>query len=194
MQVNANLNMAGYSGDQLPVMQKRILDAVKTIPGVTVAAYANRIPLNLGWSQNAAFLDSTTDYRMANKAAGAIEYDVSPDYFEAAATLLLRGRAFTWNDSKERTARGSGQSGICAQAFRIGEKAIGSFFKIGNGARVQVVGLVEDGKYGTLSEAPKPAMFLPILQSPSNAMWLLVRSNLYFAGRRAFAGTYTARA
>lgn len=43
---------------------------------------------------------------------------------------------------------------------------------------MQVVGLVEDGKYGTLSEDPKPAMFLPILQSPSNAMWLLVRSNL----------------
>jgi predicted permease len=98
IQVNANLNMAGYSGDQLPVMQMRILDAVKKIPGVTAAAYANRIPLNLGWSQNAVFLDSTTDYRMSNKAAGAIEYDVSPGYFEAAATSLLRGRAFTWND------------------------------------------------------------------------------------------------
>lgn len=178
MQVNANLNMAGYSGDQLPVMQKRILDAVKTIPGVTVAAYANRIPLNLGWSQNAVFLDSTTDYRMSNKAAGAVEYDVSPAYFEAAATALLRGRAFTWNDSKDVPRVAVVNQEFARKLFGSEEKAIGNFFKIGGGARVQVVGLVEDGKYGTLSEDPKPAMFLPILQSPSNAMWLLVRSNL----------------
>ena len=178
MQVNANLNMAGYSGDQLPVMQKRILDAVKRIPGVTVAAYANRIPLNLGWSQNAVFLDSTTDYRMANKAAGAIEYDVSPGYFEAAATLLLQGRAFTWNDRKDVPRVAVVNQEFARKLFGSEEKAIGSFFKIGGGSRVQVVGLVEDGKYGTLNEDPKPAMFLPILQSPSNAMWLLVRSNL----------------
>lgn len=177
MQVNANLNMAGYSGDQLPVMQKRILDAVKTIPGVTVAAYANRIPLNLGWSQNAVFLDSTTDYRMSNKAAGAIEYDVSPGYFEAAATSLLRGRAFTWNDNKDVARVAVVNQEFARKLFGTEKKAIGNFFKIGAGMRVQVVGLVEDGKYGTLSEDPKPAMFLPILQSPSNAMWLLVRSN-----------------
>jgi predicted permease len=177
IQVNANLNMAGYSGDQLPVMQMRIMDSVKKIPGVTAAAYANRIPLNLGWSQNAVFLDSTTDYRMSNKVAGAIEYDVSPGYFEAAATSLLRGRAFTWNDSKDVPRVAVVNQEFARKLFGSEEKAIGSFFKVGGGSRVQVVGLVEDGKYGTLNEDPKPAMFLPILQSSSNAMWILVRSN-----------------
>jgi ABC-type antimicrobial peptide transport system permease subunit len=42
---------------------------------------------------------------------------------------------------------------------------------------VQVVGVVEDGKYKTLSEDPQPAMFLPILQSPRTDTWLIVRSN-----------------
>jgi len=178
IQVNANLNMAGYSGDQLPVIQMRILDAVKKIPGVTVAAYANRIPLNLGWSQNVVFLDSATDYKMSNAAAKAIEYDVSPGYFQAAATSLLRGRAFTWNDRKDVPRVAVVNQEFARKLFGSEEKAIGNFFKIGGGARVQVVGLVEDGKYGTLSEDQKPAMFLPILQSPSNVMWLLVRSNL----------------
>jgi predicted permease len=178
IQVNANLNMAGYSGDQLPVIQMRILDAVKKIPGVTVAAYANRIPLNLGWSQNVVFLDSATDYKMSNAAAKAVEYDVSPGYFQAAATSLLRGRAFTWNDSKDVPRVAVVNQEFARKLFGSEEKAIGNSFKIGGGVRVQVVGLVEDGKYGTLSEDPKPAMFLPILQSPSNAMWLLVRSNL----------------
>ncbi len=46
-----------------------------------------------------------------------------------------------------------------------------------DGTRVQVVGIVEDGKYGNLIEDPKPAMFVPLLQSPSTEIWLVVRSN-----------------
>ena len=42
---------------------------------------------------------------------------------------------------------------------------------------IQVVGIVEDGKYGSLTEDPQPVMFRPILQSPSSSTWLAVRSN-----------------
>src|SRR5205814_7756392 len=45
-----------------------------------------------------------------------------------------------------------------------------------DGARVQVVGVVVDGKYASFADAPKPAMFLPIVQSPSNASWLVMRA------------------
>ena len=34
MLVGADLHMAGYTGDRVPVMQKRMIDAVATIPGV----------------------------------------------------------------------------------------------------------------------------------------------------------------
>jgi ABC-type antimicrobial peptide transport system permease subunit len=57
-------------------------------------------------------------------------------------------------------------------------KAIGGFFKIEDGTRVQVVGIVEDGKYKGITEEPHLAMFLPILQSPSRETILVVRSNL----------------
>jgi len=35
---------------------------------------------------------------------------------------------------------------------------------------------VEDGKYGSLTEDPQPAMFLPVLQWPSTSTYLVVRS------------------
>jgi ABC-type lipoprotein release transport system permease subunit len=54
----------------------------------------------------------------------------------------------------------------------------GKYFKLQNGTRVQVVGMVETGKYQTLLEDPQPAMFLPILQSPASATTLVSRSNL----------------
>ena len=46
-----------------------------------------------------------------------------------------------------------------------------------DGTRVQVVGIVEDGKYtANLAEDPQPAMFLPILQFARDDTCLVVRS------------------
>src|SRR6185312_5379991 len=42
---------------------------------------------------------------------------------------------------------------------------------------VQVVGIVEDGKYFNLVENQKHAMFFPLLQSPASQTWLVVRSS-----------------
>ena len=56
------------------------------------------------------------------------------------------------------------------------DKAIGAHFKIWGGTRVEVVGVVEDGKYETLTEDPQPAMFYSFLQQPSNNTWIIVRS------------------
>ena len=57
------------------------------------------------------------------------------------------------------------------------ENALGDYFKMPDGTRVQVVGITEDGKYSTLTEAPHGAVFLPILQSPSSTAYLVVRSS-----------------
>jgi ABC-type antimicrobial peptide transport system permease subunit len=54
--------------------------------------------------------------------------------------------------------------------------AIGSWYKLKDGKRIQVVGIAEDGKYSSLTEDPMPAMFFPILQSPSTSTILVVRS------------------
>jgi hypothetical protein len=57
------------------------------------------------------------------------------------------------------------------------QNAIGSYYKLRDGTRVQVVGVAQNGKYATLTEAPQPAMFLPIPQYPANSAWLVVRSS-----------------
>jgi len=175
LQVNTELNMAGYRGDSAAIMQKRMLAAVENIPGVSAAAYAGRIPLNLGWSQRTVFRDSTTDYRMSNAAADPVEYSVSPGYFHAAGTNLLQGRAFTWDDNKDAPRVAVVNREFARVVFGSEAKAIDNWFKVGNGTRVQVVGIAEDGKYKTLSEESQPAMFLPILQSPSTWTWMIVR-------------------
>jgi ABC-type antimicrobial peptide transport system permease subunit len=169
--------MAGYKGEQVAIMQKRMLDAATNVPGVSAAAYAERIPLNLGWSQNSVFKDSTTDYRLSNAAAGSMEYNVSPGYFHAAGTSLLQGRTFTWDDKRGVPAVAVVNREFARMLFGSETNAIDNWFKLGNGTRVRVVGIVEDGKYKTLSEEPQPAMFLSILQFPSSSTWMIVRAS-----------------
>jgi predicted permease len=176
LQVNSELLMAGYKGDQAAAMQKRMLTAVENLPGVASAAYAGRVPLNLGWSENTVFSDATTDYRMSNAAAHPVEYYVSPGYFHAAGTALLEGRAFTWDDKRDAPLVAVVNRQFARTVFGSGSSRIDKYFKINNGTRVRVVGIVEDGKYRTLSEDPQPAMFLSILQFPSTWTWLIVRT------------------
>jgi predicted permease len=177
MQVNTDLEMGGYKGEQVSAMQRRMLDAVSQIPGVTAAGYANRVPLNLGWNDSTIFADSTTDYRPSNAAADAMEYSVSPGYFQAAATHVQAGRTFTWDDGKDAPKVAVVNQEFARKLFGSVEKALGAHFKVWGGMRIEVVGVVEDGKYMTLSEDPKPAIFLPVLQKPSSDTWLVVRSN-----------------
>jgi ABC-type antimicrobial peptide transport system permease subunit len=61
--------------------------------------------------------------------------------------------------------------------FGSAANAMGSYFKRPDGTRLQVAGIVENGKYQSLTEDPQPAMFLPILQSPSTQTYLAVRSD-----------------
>jgi predicted permease len=176
LQVSTDLDMAGYKDDQVAPMQKRMLQAVENLPGVTAAAYADRIPLNLGWSQQTVFSDATTNYRRSNAAAEPMEYYVSATYFRAAGTSLLEGRAFTEDDKRGAPLVAVVNRQFARLVFGSASNALDKYFKINDGSRVRVVGIVEDGKYKTLSEDPQPAMFLSILQFPSSWTWMIVRT------------------
>ena len=63
------------------------------------------------------------------------------------------------------------------KVFGSVQKAIGGHFKFdGGGARAEIVGVVENGKYRTLTEDQQPAMFLSFLQRQSSGTILAVRS------------------
>ena len=92
--------MAGYTAEQLPDMQRRMLDAALAIPGVTAAAYANTLPLNLDQLHSTSLPTAPRTCGRRRPPPRQLEYAVSPGYFEAAGTTLLAGRSFTWHDDR----------------------------------------------------------------------------------------------
>jgi predicted permease len=176
MLIDTDLKMAGYTGDSVPAMQRRMIEAVETIPGVAQVASANATPLGGVAVKPAVFKDEARDLRQSNAAATAFQYSISPNYFQAADTSLLAGRAFSWNDDNKAPRVAVVNREFARQVLGSVTDAVGRYFKMSDGTRVQVVGLVEDGKYMSLTEDPQAAMFLPVLQSPSSQTFLLVRS------------------
>jgi len=176
MLVHTDLKMAGYTADQSVQMQKRMIDTVAAIPGVASVGYASRLPLSLSGGDSDVYADTTTDFRPTNAAADAQNFSVSPDYFRAAGTALLVGRTFTMHDEDKAPIVAVVNREFARKVFGSVDKAVGSHFKFWGGKRAEVVGVVEDGKYQTLTEDPKPAMFFSFLQHTGTDSWLVVRS------------------
>ena len=175
--LQCELRMAGYDGDRVPQMQQRMLDAAKAIPGATYVGYVDHPPLGVGGGDSYVFTDATTDYRPTNTAADAMDYNVSPGYIAAAGTTLLAGRDLTFADNKKSPTVALVNRTFAVKVFGSVEKAVGGHFKFYGGQRAEVVGVVEDGKYRTLTEDQQPAMFFSFLQQQSSGTWILVRSN-----------------
>ncbi|HEY3886320.1 MAG TPA: ABC transporter permease, partial [Vicinamibacterales bacterium] len=172
-----DLSMGGYAGRSVLVTQKRMVEAVEAIPGVSAVGLIGRPPLNGGGFGSMVFADRVTDLRPANGALTAERYQISPEYLEAARTVLLAGRAFTWHDDASAPAVAIVNRYFATTLFGSTTSAVGAHFKLRDGSRLQIIGVVEDGKYENLTEAPEQALFIPMLQMPMTESWLVVRSN-----------------
>jgi len=173
---SGDLQMAGYTSDQSAEMQRRMLDAAASIPGVTSVGYVDQIPLGLGGSDSFVYADTSTDFRPTNQVADAMDYNISPGYLEAAGTKLLAGRDLAFSDSSKAPKVAIVNREFAVKVFGSVQKAIGGHFKYWGGERAEVVGVVEDGKYRTLTEDQKPAMFFSFEQHTGSGTWLVVRS------------------
>lgn len=176
MVADASLSAEGYSAEQIPEMRKRMLAALESIPGVESVGLSDLLPFGGEWPGSLIYGDQTTDLRQANAASEAFMYKVSPEFFQASGTALLEGRAFTWEDDANAPQVAVVNRLFARRVFGGEAKAIGGIFKMPDGKRLKVVGIVEDGKYYTITEVPQAAMFFPILQSPSGVVTLVVRS------------------
>ncbi len=174
-----NLAIAGYHDDDVTDMQTRMIHAMETIPGVESAGMVNNYPplVYLAGIRRTVFREATADMRPTNAALSPFWYGVSPGYFRAAHTAFLAGRDFSWHDDKNGAKVSVVNRDFARKMFGSVTNAVGRVYKLQDGTRVEVVGVVEDGKYQNLTEDTHPAMFLPCLQSPMSSAYLVVRSS-----------------
>jgi len=169
-----DLALAGYSPADGRQFQQRALERIAALPGVRAAAFANSLPLSIDQSTTTAYPEFG-DIR-PSEAVSAHIYQVSPRYFEAVGTRFVSGRDFTAEDTRDRPAVAIVNQAFVRRAMRT-DDPLGRRFRTGATRFVQVVGVVEDGKYEDLSDSPEPAIFEPAAQSYNSTTVLVARSS-----------------
>ncbi|HMJ62621.1 MAG TPA: ABC transporter permease, partial [Bryobacteraceae bacterium] len=171
------LGLAGYSQEKGKAFQTRVLEAVKALPGVTSAAYANSLPLSIDQSRTGVQAEDAPA-EIGRKAKSATFYQTSPGFLSTLGIPLLNGRDFTRYDNRDAPRVAIVNRAFARQIMHT-EQPVGRHFRHGPGGKgplVLVIGLVEDGKYESLTEAPRPALFWPIAQQYNATTTLVVKS------------------
>ncbi len=169
------LSQAGYSNEAADHFQRQLLERVLQLPGVVAAGYAQSTPLSQDTSDSNVFSQQTTDFRPSNRAFDAYDYTVSPGYFAAAETPLLAGRDISFADTAKTPAIAVVNREFARRLFHS-DDAVGHYFKNSSGQPIQIVGMVADGKYFSLTEDQEPAAFFPISQKSTTHTSFIVRT------------------
>jgi predicted permease len=168
------LSQAGYSAEAADHFQRQLLEKVSHLPGVEAAAYGTTTPLSMDTSDSNVFSQQATDFKPSHRAFDAYDYWVSPGYFSAAGTPLLAGRDVSFTDTLKTPAVAVVNGEFARRLFHSGD-AVGRYFKNSSGQPVQIVGIVADGKYFSLTEDQGAVAFFPITQGPTGHTSFLVR-------------------
>ena len=172
-----DLHMGGHSDASIMQIRKRMLEEVSRLPGVTSVGIIDETPLGTGGSRTAVYRMGTTDFRMSNSTFGAKYFSISPGYLQAAGTRLLGGRDFTWHDDA-KAPNVAIVNETFAHAMFGNTSPLGLRFALGEKFSYEIVGVVENGKYDSLTETPSAAVFFPLEQNPDSDTSLVVRSPL----------------
>ena len=135
------------------------------------------MPLTLNISNDAVLIEGQPEPHPGD-VPFANMYDITPGYLQAMQTRLVMGR-----DLDNRDNQTAPRVALVNEAFvhqlLPGQDPVGKRFRHqAGGDWIQIVGVVEDGKYRSLGEAPSPTIFEAMEQHWSNYQTLVARSPL----------------
>ena len=167
-------NLQGYDFQKRLAFYAAARDRIVAIPGVEQVAWIQFPPLGIIGEAAEVVPEprpSDPDWRPSLAA----EADISPEYFETARVRLIEGRVFDARD-RDGSAPVVIVNQTLAQQFWPGQSPLGRTL-IADGDRVEVVGVVENGKYQNVGEAPRGAIFRPVAQTSPVAATVAIRTS-----------------
>jgi predicted permease len=168
-----------HSEQAVRVFYDRLVDQVRTLPGVRAVGVASRIPLTPGNTQDNVIAEGKEPRSPNEPVRVANMRLVTPGYFEAMGTPLMRGRDILASDD-ERASRVAVVDELFAKHFWPGEDPIGKrFYRGGDTSRtkwVTVVGVVANVKHARLDEPGDLQVYLPFAQFVEWDSYLVVRT------------------
>jgi predicted permease len=177
--VSFDLTMQGYGDDRISAFDADLLARASAIPGIGSVGIVNVLPMQQ-WEENDTISRADRPLPTPDERRAAILYNISPGYLKAAGTRLLAGRDIDDHD-RPGAPRVAIVNEACARLLFPGENPLGKRIRLAGNppeADLEVVGVVETGKYEYLSEAPHPVIFRPLEPGGMRFTTLVARSGL----------------
>jgi predicted permease len=170
-----DVGLQGYDEPKGRAFQKQVLERIRALPGIESAALTDNIPLSLNYSNTTIYLEGQAPVS-SSELPLAIPTSVTPDYFRTMG-IALRGRDFTELEDKLEM-RVAIVNETFAHRFFPGQEAIGQRFNFSGPDKPfwEIIGVCGDGKYNSLGEDPKPALFRPQLRDYNTTVSLVART------------------
>jgi len=158
-----------FGGERKPLeFYRAVLERVQGLPGVEQASLGLGIPLAGSMNRGGIQIEGRTlDSSAKTKAAFNV---VTPEYFSTFRIAVIKGRSLTAED-RIGAPRVALISRTMAERFWPGEDPIGKRFKTpfrdaygAANAWIQIVGVVDDVKYGAVEDPAEPTLYLPAWQ------------------------------
>ncbi len=174
--VGFDMGLAGYDEGRGRDFERRAIEAVRQLPGVDSAAYSDTLPLNIDQSNTTVIPDDQPDIS-PSAVQSAARFRVTPAFFRTLGAELRAGREIGQGDVAGG-ARVAVINETLARKILRTDRPIGRRIRYGwSGNWIEVVGVVEDGKYVSLDEAPRAAVFEAVEQHYSSTITMIVRSS-----------------
>ena len=173
--ISFDVSLQGYDETRGRAFQQQVLERARALPQVENAALTDYLPLGLNYNDTSIYIEGTEFKGMSNLPL-AIPLESTPGYFDVMG-IPLRGRDFR-DDEKAKEQRVAIVNETFARKFYPGQDPIGKRFNWRGPKEPmwEIVGVVPEGKYNSLGEDPKPALYTPLYRDYSGSATLVART------------------
>ncbi len=167
--------LQGYDEAKTRAFQLQVLERAKALPQVQVAALTDNLPLSINYNSTTIYVEGAEATGSSNLPQ-AVPFEASPGYFETMG-IPLRGRDFAFDENKTES-RVLIVNETFARRFFPGQEAIGKRINWSGPEKPfwEIIGVVPDGKYNSLGEAAKAAVYRPFLRDANSSTTLIART------------------
>jgi len=174
-----DVGRAGYNEARGREFYRQLSERVAALPGVEAAGYARVTPLGNSGMRITAQPEGHVSTR--EKPINLSMNVISAGWLRAMGIPLLRGRDFASTDTPT-SPRVVIVNEALVSRYWPGTAGLGKQIELGGfggspGRQLQVVGVVPDNKYRSLTEPVPPLMYLPVEQEYQPLLRLFVRSS-----------------
>jgi predicted permease len=176
--VSVDLDFAKYKTDEdYRQFYRPVLNRVRALPGVSLAALSSTFPLDQSLPQLIGFRVEGRSITRDQPLPQADFRAATAGYFETIGVSVVRGRTFTEADTEDAPKVAIVNQSM-ARRYWQDDDPIGSRVSVDEGETwLTVVGVVSDVKQYGLDRAPADELYLSFLQTPLLSSSIVLRTD-----------------